>query len=105
MAKQIQNSQQRNQTPGLTSEVLGYMEELNLPNCLEVNFTKAKWKNIVKKAIQEANEKEIRQAIEPYKKVKHLNIVEDKFEFKQYLSSLPLEKARTMFKLSVGVDP
>ena len=37
------------------------MEELNLPNCLEVKFTKSKWKNLVKKAIQEANEKEIRQ--------------------------------------------
>ena len=98
LAKQIQNSQQRNETPGLTTEVKGYMEELNLPNCLEVEFTKSKWKNLVKKAIQEANEKEIRQSIEPYKKMKHLNIIDDKFECKQYLSTLPLEKARTMFK-------
>ena len=98
LAKQIQNSQQRNETPGLTTEVKGYMEELNLPNCLEVKFTKSKWKNLVKKAIQESNEKEIRQSIEPYKKMKHLNIVDEKFECKQYLSTLPLEKARTLFK-------
>ena len=98
LAKQIQKTQERYQTPGLTSEVLRYMEELNLPNCLEVKFTKAKWKNLVKKAIQEANEKDIRQSIEPYKKMKHLDIENEKFECKQYLSSLPLEKARTMFK-------
>ena len=98
LAKQIQNSQQRNQTPGLTKEVQGFMEELNLPSCLEVTFTKAKWKNIVKKAIHKANEEEIRHSIEPYKKMKHLNIVDEEFECKQYLSTLPLEKARTLFK-------
>ena len=98
LAKQIQNSQQINQTPGLTTEVLGFIEELNLPNCLEIKFTKAKWKNIVKKAIHKANESEIRQSMEPYKKIKHLNVVEEKFECKEYLSTLPLEKARTMFK-------
>ena len=98
LAKQIQISQQRTQTPGLTSEVQGFMEELDLPNCLEIKFTKAKWKNLVKKAIHKANENEIRQSLEPYKKVKHLNIGDDKFECKQYLSTLPLEKARIMFK-------
>ena len=53
---------------------------------------------MVKKAIHKANENDIRKSLEPYKKVKHLNIGDDKFECKQYLSTLPLEKARTMFK-------
>ena len=42
LAKQIRNSQQRNKKPGLTTEVIGYMEELNHTNCLEVKFTKSK---------------------------------------------------------------
>ena len=98
LAKQIQNAQLEYQTPGLSSEVQGFMEELNLPNCIDVTFSKAKWKNVVKRAIQAANEKEIREAIEPYKKMKHLDIENDKFECMEYLSKLPLEKDRTMFK-------
>ena len=83
LAKQIQSSQQRYQTPGLTQEVQGYMEELKLPSCLEIKFTKSKWKSLVKKAIKEANERDIRQSIEPYKKMKHLNIENETFECKQ----------------------
>jgi hypothetical protein len=48
--------------------------------------------NIVKKAIHKANEEEIRHSIEPYKKMKHLNIADEEFGCKQYLSTLPLEK-------------
>ena len=98
LAKQIQSSQHKYQTPGLTKEVQGFMEELELPSCLEVAFTKSKWKNLVKKAIKKANESEIRKSIEPYKKMKHLSIENETFECKQYLSTLPLEKARTLFK-------
>ena len=82
----------------MTKEVQGFMEELELPSCLEVAFTKSKWKNLVKKAIKKANESEIRKSIEPYKKMKHLSIENETFECKQYLSTLPLEKARTLFK-------
>ena len=54
-------------------------------------------KNLVKKVISKANETEIRQAIQPYKKVADLGKAEDKFECKDYLSTLPLSKARTLF--------
>jgi hypothetical protein len=97
LAKQIQKVQQRNDLPGLTKEVQTLISELELPNLFSEKMKKSKWKNLVKKAIFKANENEIRQAIQPYKKMADLGIEEDKFECKDYLSTLPLSKARTLF--------
>ena len=73
------------------------ISELELPNLFIEKMKKSKWKNLVKKAISKANEFEIRQAIQPYKKMSDLGIAEERFECKDYLSTLPLSKARTLF--------
>ena len=98
LAKQVQIAQQVNESPGLTAEVKNYLRELNLPSCFENNFPKSRWKSLVKKAIEKANEDEIRESIKPYKKMKNAKVDEEKFERKEYLTSLSLCKARTMFK-------
>ena len=51
LAKQIQEAQLENDSPGLTKEVQAYMEELNLPNCLLTRIPQMKWKTLVKKAV------------------------------------------------------
>ena len=94
LAKQIQAVQQRNDLPGLIQEVQTLISELELPNLFSEKMKKSKWKNLVKKAIYKANETESRQAIQPYKKVADLGKAEDNFECKDYLSTLPLSKAR-----------
>ena len=98
LAKQIQEEQMKNGSPGLTKEVQGYMEELSLPNCFVTRIPQMKWKTLVKKAVKQANEKEIKEEIIPYKKMKNVNVEEEKFECKDYLSSLSLCKSRTLFK-------
>ena len=96
LAKQVQRVQQAHGVPGLTSEVETYIEYLGLPNCFLIYIPQKKWKPLVKKAILKANETEIREDLKKYKKVKIKE--EEKFETKEYLSSLPLIHARTLFK-------
>ena len=55
LAKQIQMSQELNNSPGLTSEVKDFIAKLGLPNCFKEIIPKNKWKYIVKKSIEEAN--------------------------------------------------
>ena len=98
LARQVQIAQQANESPGLTAEVQKYICDLNLPSCFENNFPKSKWKRLVKNAIEKANEEEIRESIKPYKKMKRIKVEEEKFERKDYLTSLSLCKARTLFK-------
>ena len=69
-----------------------------LPNCFEEKISKSKWKNLVKGAVSRANEEEIRSSIEPYKKIVSSIIETENFECKNYLSTLTLSKARTLFK-------
>ena len=57
LAKQIQEAQLENDSPGLTKEVQAYMVELNPPNCLLTRIPQMKWKTLVKKAVSQANEK------------------------------------------------
>ena len=63
-----------------------------------------KWKTLVKKAVSHANEKEIKEEIIPYKKMKNVNVEEEKIECKDYLSSLSLCKSRTLFNTQVFND-
>jgi hypothetical protein len=57
-----------------------------------------KWKTLVKKAIADANEKEIRESSKTYKKMENKIEDEEKFKCKDYLTSMPLSQARTLFK-------
>ena len=98
LAKQIQMSQELNNSPGLTSEVKDFIAKLGLLNCFQEIIPKNKWKYIVKKSIEEANQAEIRESLKTYKKVNYSIIQEEKFECKEYLSSLTLSQARVLFQ-------
>ena len=98
LAKQVQMAQQKHDLPGLTKEVEHLILLLKLPNCFEEKMSKSKWKNLVKRAVSRANEEEIRSSIEPYKKIVSSIIETENFECKNYLSTLTLSKARTLFK-------
>ena len=69
------------------------MEELHLPNCLLTSIPQMKWKTLVKKAVAHAHEKEIKEEIIPHNKMKNVNVKEEKFKCKDYVSSLSLCKS------------
>ena len=98
LAKQIQVAQQAANAGGLTDEVQKFIEQLSLPNCFEQRIPQNTWKRLVKKAIDKANENEIRRSAMSYKKMKEKVKNEEKFECKDYLAKLPLSQARTMFQ-------
>ena len=98
LARQIQTSQETHNVGGLTQEVKQLIAELALPNCFEQRIPQNKWKSLVKKAIDKANEEEIRQAAKSSKKMKNRMKEGERFECKEYLSDLPLCHARIFFQ-------
>ena len=71
LARQVLTAQVSHNLPGLKNEAEQYIEDLGLPNCLTNKITETSWKLKVKRAVGVQNEKEIRQKMESYKKVKH----------------------------------
>ena len=98
LAKQIQVEQEKHNVKGLSQEVKEFIDILSLPNCFQERIPPIRWKRLVKSAISNANEKEIRESSESFKKMKNKIEDSEKFKFKDYLSNLPLSQARTMFK-------
>ena len=98
LAKQIQSAQETLNVGGLTQEVKQFIADLALPNCFEQKIPQIGWKSLVKKAIAKANEEDIRNSAESYKKMKNRRKDEEKFECKEYLSGLPLCHARILFQ-------
>ena len=82
----------------MTDEVKSFIAKLSLPNCFEQRIPQITWKRLVKKAINEANEHEIRVSTNSYKKMKDKVKDDETFECKDYLAQLPLSQARTMFQ-------
>ena len=98
LAKQILSTQIAQDLPGLKCEAEVFIAELGLPNCFTSKIQKNSWKLLVKKAVCKANEEELREKMESYKKVKKQVLQNEKFGSKDYLSNLSLSKARTFFK-------
>ena len=98
LAKQIQSAQETYNVGGLTEEVKQFIADLALPNCFEQKIPKNRWKILVKKAIAKANEEDIRQAAQSSKKMRISMNDDEKFECKEYLSSLPICHARILFQ-------
>ena len=96
LAKQMVNAQSLHKFPGLVTECQDYIKELDLPNITVITIKQNYWKKIVKKAIREKNEKELKEDIEKHKKVKEYS--KETFEQKQYFRSLNLKEARNIFK-------
>ena len=57
-----------------------------------------KWKRLVKEAVLEINEKELKHEIETSKKLKTSALVNESFGLKNYIKELSLHEARIYFK-------
>ena len=79
LAWQVQEIEEKENLPGLTSECKEFIEKLNLPNIFEMEIPKLTWNKTVKLAVENANEKEIRDKMLTYKKLKSRKIVSDRY--------------------------
>ena len=98
LARQIQQIQERENLPGLTQEVKDYVENLKLPDLFIESIPQSKWKTMVKSAIRKSNEEEVKAALLSYKKLKNRKIAQEIFGMKNYMETLSVYEARTIFK-------
>ena len=105
MAKELYNTQIKFKFPGLVQECMKLIEDLGLPNITIPHkikqVTKNKWKQLVKKAIKDKCETELKNEILKFKKLKDGPMKEENFKTQQYLKDYQLEKARP--SLNIGV--
>ena len=96
LGKEMLQIQLKYNYPGLARECMTYINELKLPNITEEKVSQIKWKRLVKLAVRDLNQRELRQEIQGSKKGKEFS--HEEFEIKEYLKTLNLQDARTIFK-------
>ena len=69
-AKEIFNAQIKYKFPGLVEECMNFISDLSLTDITTENITQNAWKNEVKSAIKELNEKEVKADLIKSKKSK-----------------------------------
>ena len=98
LAYQVQRIQKELKLPGLIQECDNYITELGLPNIFEIKIKRTKWKKLVKKAILNANEEELKVEIMKSKKLKDSDLLKEGFGIKKYIKQLSLNESRILFK-------
>ena len=92
----LQVEQEKHNVNGITQEVKEFIDIISLPNCFQERISHIRWKTLVKGVIANANENEVRESSESYKKMKKK--IKDSDKCNDCLSSLPLSQVRTFFK-------
>ena len=75
------------------------MINLEIEQSTLTNSSKTTWKKIVKSKIIEKNRQDLLSRIKKYKKLNYNEMKDEPFEVKDYLTSMTLTDARTMFSL------
>ena len=98
LANQVLHIQITNETPGLVQECNTVIKNLGLPNLFDNNFSAKQWKSIVKRAVNEANDKEIKTKLSSQSKFQHSVMISENFGMKPYLKNLNLQDVRIKFR-------
>ena len=99
LANAIFKEQQRNGWPGLVVEASQFCEDLIIPDITKPHNkpSKNEWKNVVKKACDEMDERDLRESM---KKLSKLTLMKDEvFERKQYLKEMTMQQSRMHFRI------
>ena len=77
------------------------MKFYQLPNIIDeqLHFSKLVWKKMVKKAIQNKYNEELKSVMSSYSKLKNSPLIKENFETQSYVVNMKLEDARTKFRL------
>ena len=97
LAKIIATTQIKFNYPGLMTECKMLLIKYDLPE-LE-DYSKAQWKKIVEKALNEFNKRTLLEKIKNYKKLDFVKLKKEDYETKNYLASLNIADARLKFAL------
>ena len=102
LVKEVYETQIKFKFPGLTQECIELIKELGLPNIMSENdrekISKLKWKQLIKKAIMEKCESELKSEILKLKKLKNGPMESETLKTKHYLKTNKLKDARILFK-------
>ena len=90
--------QEKCSLPGLVMECKSFISDLKLPDIFVTKMKRNKWKRLVKEAVLEINENELKHEIETSKKLKNSALVNESFGLKNYIKELSLHEARIYFK-------
>ena len=96
LAFQIAEVQSSLGLPGLVQECQELLLRYNLPDAT-TEYSKNRWKNLVKRNVRQVNRNDLLDMIRPYKKLNFDNLSHEKFELKEYLSRMNLVDARMKF--------
>ena len=86
--------------PSIYGEVFPFLNRHEISDVTA--FTKKEWKMFISRAIHSENRDFLIQTSQKYKKIDHLTLACEKYEFKDYLSKLSLARARLNFRLRSG---
>ena len=97
LAGQIFHEQVKRGWPGLAQEARDICSELGLPNIVKENIGKSKWESMVKKAVREVHERELKESVES--KTKLEEIKNQGRKVKEYFSGRNIVDTRMMFRI------
>jgi hypothetical protein len=105
LAGEIFDLQNRSGFPGLVSECKGLIKAYGLPDVLneKLNLSKAAWKNSIKSGMMAHSEKCIKEEFCQYSKLKNKIFENENLQLKDYIQSMKLRDARTMFRIRSGM--
>ena len=105
LAGEVFDLQARYGFPGLVSECSNLINNFGLPNIIQENLclSKIAWKNTVKTCIKETSEKSIKKEFEKYSKLVNKDFEKENLEVKDYVKSMKLRDARTLFRIRSGM--
>jgi hypothetical protein len=105
LAGEVFDLQARYGFPGLVSECNKLMKTYGLPNIVQDNLGLSKfvWKKTVKNCLIETSEKSIKKEFEKYSKLMNKNLENEVLELKDYVKSMKLRDARTLFRMRSGM--
>ena len=87
----------------MATEVRQLVHELNLPDITDkkvcLTYSKTVWKSLVKKAIRQKCENELKKDLIEFDKLEKSKRCDEHFIAKEYLKTMTLEDARTKFKI------
>ena len=102
LSSQIYLEQEKLQIPGLSSEAIEIAKILDIVDeYMDEDIKLKTFKNLSKKKIKNENENQLRKGIMKYKKM--IDKKDEKFEIKDYLKTMNLNKIRTQFKYRMKI--
>ena len=105
LAKEVFNIQKNLKFPGFVPEARGLILKYSLPDILDSNLvlTKGKWAQVVKEAIKNKFESELKDQMETSSKLKESKLVNEEFKLQDYIKEMNIPDARTNFRIRCSI--